>query len=85
MPLSNKLQIDLINLGIRELVESAIGEENVVLDDSMSAWEDQLMNLLCEKILLITDEIKLSKEEEEHLAEEIDFRFEKKEKDKKKK
>jgi hypothetical protein len=85
MPLSNKLQIDLINLGIRELVESAIGEENVVLDDSMSAWEDQLMNLLCEKILLITDEIKLSKEEEEHLAEEIDFRFEKKDNGKKKK
>jgi hypothetical protein len=85
MSLANEMQIDLINLGIRKLVESAIGEENVVLDDSMSAWENQLMDLLSEKILLIAEEIKLTKEEEEHLAEEIDFRFEKKEKGKKKK
>jgi len=50
MSLASEMQIDLINLGIRELVH---GSEGVELDDDVSTWEEQMYDLLTEKFALV--------------------------------
>lgn len=50
MSLANEMQIDLINLGIRELVAGSAG---ITLDDDISNWEEQMFALLTEKMGLV--------------------------------
>lgn len=62
MSLANEMQIDLINLGIRELVN---GSERVELDDDISTWEEQMYDLLAEKFALVAQ----VKADRDHLSE----------------
>lgn len=62
MSLANEMQIDLINLGIRELVN---GSEGVELDDDISNWEEQMYDLLAEKFALVAQ----VKADRDHLSE----------------
>lgn len=62
MSLANEMQIDLINLGIRELVN---GSEGVELDDDISTWEEQMYDLLTEKFALVAQ----VKADRDHLSE----------------
>ena len=62
MSLANEMQIDLINLGIRELVN---GSEGVELDDDISTWEEQMYDLLAEKFALVAQ----VKADRDHLSE----------------
>lgn len=69
MSLANEMQIDLINLGIRELVAGSAG---ITLDDDISNWEEQMFALLTEKMGLVAQ----VNADRDHLAEEIDNNWE---------